>query len=133
MCFFSQTFAQREKKQQLQEKKKALMEARLAKVKLRKMKKLQEQGKLAGELGEGVKLEEGTTSEDLASFDFEKVGDKTKEKAVKDESGGSLELDALLTTEFQRSKERAEREEIEKKEKLRATHVRPWDRGKGEG
>lgn len=41
---FSQTFSQREKRQQLQDKRKALKDARLAKVRQRKLQKLKEAG-----------------------------------------------------------------------------------------
>ena len=102
-------------------------------MKQRKMKKLQEQGKPVGELDEEGQLEDGgAAAEDLANFNFEKkAGDKIEEKVVENDSGGSTELNALLAAEFQRSKEKADRDEMERKEKSRAAHVRPWDRGKG--
>jgi hypothetical protein len=66
---FAQTFSQREKRQQLQEKRKALKDARLAKVRQRKLQKLKESGSEA--TGEAL---------DLADLDFDLTGEKEKEK-----------------------------------------------------
>lgn len=115
---FSQTFSQREKRQQLQEKKKALLDARLAKVRQRKLKKQQEQGV--------------TTSEELTNFDFytneKKSARDGRGEVVGDEKS---EVSALLAAEFSLAQERAKKEEEARREEERAAHVRPWDKGKG--
>lgn len=67
---FPQTFSQREKRQQLQEKRKALKDARLAKVRQRKLQKLKEAGS-----------EETSKELNLAEFDFDSTGKKDDGKS----------------------------------------------------
>lgn len=126
---FSQTFSQREKRQQLQEKRKALLDARLAKVRQRKLRKQQEQGGTdqANEGGGGEEENRNTTSENLTDFNFD-----VNEKSMEDGGRGS-EVSALLAAELKLAQEKAKKEEEEREEEKRATHVRPWDKGKGIG
>lgn len=67
---FPQTFSQREKRQQLQEKRKALKDGRLAKVRQRKLQKLKEAGS-----------EVTNEALDLADFDFDSTGKKDDGKS----------------------------------------------------
>lgn len=118
----SQTFSQREKRQQLLEKRKALLDVRLAKVRRRKLKKL------------GMDDDGGvdTPAKNLTDFDF----DMHKKNSVEDGAGGVMggersEVSALLAAELSLAQETARREEEEREEEKRAAHVRPWDKGKG--
>jgi hypothetical protein len=82
--FFSQTHTQRDKREKLQEKRKALLEARLAKVRERKLKQKPEEGRPAG----------STNTEGIADFDFDKgqVQKSGAEKSKPDRNEGTLWL-----------------------------------------
>ena len=99
-------------------------------MKQRRMKKLQEQGGVASGEVVGDSKEEGA-AEDLADFNFDTTENKQGD-AVKDGGGGvASEVSALLAVELKRAQEKAERDDEEKKERIRTSHVRPWDKGKG--
>ena len=76
VCF--QTHTQREKREKLQEKRKALLEARLAKVRERKLKQKPEEGSLAG----------STNTQDIADFDFDKTQGIRSENSQTDRNEG---------------------------------------------
>ncbi len=103
-----------------------MLEARLAKVKQRRMKKLKEQGLI----GEGEEKEMDTT-QDLADFDFDAAQSVTDKDPVGGSGGVASEVSSLLEEEFKRSQEKAKRDEEDRSERKRAAHVRPWDKGKG--
>ena len=119
---YSQTVQQREKKLKLQEKRKALMEARLAKVRQRKQLKqpvVAEAEKDEGEKEEGEKKE---GEEDRGTEVEEKV------------AGGEVDpMAAMIDVELGRAREKAEKGETDEGSvsKKKAPYVRPWDRGKG--
>ncbi|XP_019850109.1 PREDICTED: coiled-coil domain-containing protein 174-like [Amphimedon queenslandica] len=100
------TIDKRAKREQLKAKRQAILEAKLARVRQRKLK----QG--GGDDG-------GKPAIDIADFDFESREKKMKEKETKDADS----LQVKLANEVAKARERAEEDE-------RAKHVRPWDRGK---
>ena len=125
LLYLLQTVNQREKKTKLQEKRKALMAARLAKVRERKQLKQpapEEEEEKTGEGGEGE-------------------GGGGEEKEVGEEEGGSVDpIAAMIESELGRAREKAEKEEGGRKEGVREEgesgrkkkpYVRPWDKGKG--
>jgi hypothetical protein len=83
---FSQTHTQREKREKLQEKRKALLEARLAKVRERKLKQKPEEGRPAG----------STNTQGIADFDFDKgqVQKGGSEKSKLDKNEGTCDCDS---------------------------------------
>ena len=82
----TQTHTQREKCEKLQEKRKALMEARLAKVRERKLKQKPEEGNPAG----------STNTHDIADFNFDKGQQSSSaEKPKQDRNEGTCNLDAM--------------------------------------
>lgn len=101
------------------------MDARLAKVRQRKLK--QE----VPEVGGDEKL-----SIDIADFNFEKEGNKVGEETgqpaaliagsgLSTSSGRGSSIDDIIAQEVLKAREKADEEK-------RAKHVRPWDRGKSE-
>ena len=125
VCVFLQTFSQREKRQQLQKKRKALLDARMTKVRQRKLKK---QGIGSGEVGGGT---DGASSQNLTDFNFDTIENKP-ERNEGTVGGGVSEISALLAAEYTRSKEQARIDQEARDDQRRAAYVRPWDRGKGD-
>lgn len=105
-----QTAQNRDKNKKIQEKRKALLEARLAKVKQRKLKQ---------------KIESEDNSEGIAAFNF------SDNDAGPSESETELtDLSAMISQELKRARESAELAKVKQAEYDRSAHVRPWDKGK---
>jgi hypothetical protein len=100
------TIEQRTRREKLKEKRKALIEAKLAKVKQRKMK----------ERGETDETTLKPLTIDIADFDFESNKPPTEAKE-------EVSIEDALAAEVAKAREKVE--DLE-----RAKHVRPWDRGK---
>ena len=129
---YSQTVQQREKKLKLQEKRKALMEARLAKV--RQRKQLKQPVVAEAEKDEGVK-EEGEKKEGEKEEGEKKEGEEDRGTEVEEKvAGGEVDpVAAMIDVELGRAREKAEKGETEEGSvsKKKAPYVRPWDKGKG--
>ena len=77
-----QTLTQREKREKLQEKRKALLEVRLAKVRERKLKQKPQEASPAGS--------STTTIDGIADFDFDKTQSGSTKKAKEARNEGQL-------------------------------------------
>ena len=70
-------------------------------------------------------------NEDIADINFE--GEEKGEKEEKSEGSSKIDVGAMIEAELLAARERAKKEREEREEEERSAHVRPWDRGKGEG
>lgn len=110
-----QTVNQREKKLKLQEKRKALMAARLAKVRERKqLKQPVTQVEVEPDTTEGT-VEEGKEEEEGCGLTEVKVFDP---------------IAAMIDSELSHAREKAEKDGGDKAQ-TKKPYVRPWDKGKG--
>ena len=69
--------------------------------------------------------------EDIADINFE--GEEKGEEEEKSEGSSKIDVGAMIEAELLAARERTKKEREEREEEERSTHVRPWDRGKGEG
>eukprot|EP00731_Ephydatia_muelleri_P032953 Em0024g497a len=99
-----QTLDQRQKREQMKERRKAAMDARLAKVRQRKLKQ-EEGGGGEGEAGGVADLDVEKKQEDIIALELQKMREEVERQG--------------------------EEERVRQEEEKRARHVRPWDKGKG--
>ena len=69
--------------------------------------------------------------EDIADINFE--GEEKREGERKSAGSDKMDVSAMIEAELLTARERTKKEREEREEEERRVHVRPWDKGKGEG